>query len=81
VIRVLADALTTPAMLVERLGTAGIPSDQVRKMLDRATRLAAALNRSPVSARVGSSEVYEPIKASKRWRACSSVSSGPLLAV
>ena len=34
-------------MLVERLGTAGIPSDQTRKMLDRATRLAAALNRSP----------------------------------
>ena len=47
VIRVLADALTSPAMLVERLGTAAIPSDRVRRMLDRATRLAAALNRSP----------------------------------
>ena len=34
-------------MLLERFGTAGIPSDQIRKMLDRATRLAAALNRSP----------------------------------
>src|SRR5216683_1725506 len=47
VIRVLADALTSPAMLLERFGTAGIPGDQTRKMLDRATRLAAALTRSP----------------------------------
>src|SRR5439155_12758020 len=35
----------SPAMLIERFDTAGIPSDQTRKMLDRATRLAAALNR------------------------------------
>src|SRR6202158_3969433 len=47
VIRVLADALTRPAMLLERFGTAGTPSDQVRKMLDRAARFAAALNGSP----------------------------------
>src|SRR5712664_3209149 len=47
VIRVLADALTSPAMLLERFGPAGIPSDQTRKMLDRANRFAAALNRSP----------------------------------
>jgi site-specific DNA recombinase len=47
VIRVLADALTSPAMLLEHFGTAGIPSDEIRKMLDRATRLATALNRSP----------------------------------
>jgi len=47
VIKVLADALTRPALLLERFGTAGLPSDQTRKMLDRATRLAAALNRSP----------------------------------
>src|SRR5216683_3211091 len=46
VIRVLADALTSPAMLLERFGTAGVPGDQTRKMLDRAARLAAALNRS-----------------------------------
>ena len=46
-IRVLADALTSPAMLLERFGTAGILSDQTRKLLDRATRLATALNRSP----------------------------------
>jgi hypothetical protein len=30
VIRILLDALTNPAMLVERLGTAGIPGEQVR---------------------------------------------------
>jgi site-specific DNA recombinase len=47
VIKVLADALTSPAMLVERFGTADTPSGQTRKMLDRATRLPKALNRSP----------------------------------
>jgi hypothetical protein len=46
VIRVLADALTSPALLIERFGAA-IPSDQTRKMLDRAIRLAAVLKRSP----------------------------------
>jgi site-specific DNA recombinase len=47
VIRVLTDALTSPARLLERFGTADVPSDQTGKMLDRATRLVAALNRSP----------------------------------
>src|SRR5881392_1011450 len=47
VIRVLADALTRPAMLLERFDTAGIPRDQTSRMLDRATRFAAALKRSP----------------------------------
>jgi site-specific DNA recombinase len=47
VIGVLTDALTSPAMLLEHFGAAGIPSDQTRKMLDRATHLATALNRSP----------------------------------
>src|SRR5882762_634886 len=46
VIRVLADALTHPALLPECFGMA-IPSDQTRKMLDRAIRLAAVLKRSP----------------------------------
>src|SRR5436853_271686 len=46
VIRVLADALSSPALLIERFGTA-IPSDQTRKMLDRAIRLAAVLKRPP----------------------------------
>jgi DNA invertase Pin-like site-specific DNA recombinase len=47
VIKVLADALTRPAMLLARFDTAGVPGDQTRKMLDRATRFAAVLNRSP----------------------------------
>src|SRR5438034_1829640 len=46
VIRVLADALTRPAMLLARFDTAGIPGDQTSRMLDRATRFAAALKRS-----------------------------------
>ena len=36
-----------PGDAARALRSAGIPSDQTRKMLDRATRLAAALNRSP----------------------------------
>ena len=47
VLRILADALTSPASLVERFGAAGIPSDQIRKLLGRAARLAAALGGSP----------------------------------
>jgi DNA invertase Pin-like site-specific DNA recombinase len=47
VIRILADALTSPARLVERFGAAGMSSDQVRKLLNRSARLAAALGGSP----------------------------------
>jgi DNA invertase Pin-like site-specific DNA recombinase len=47
VIRILADALTSPASLVERFGAAGMPSDQLRKLLSRAARMAAALGGSP----------------------------------
>src|SRR5437763_16737802 len=46
VIRILADALTSPARLVERFGAAGMPSDQLRKLLSRAARVAAALGGS-----------------------------------
>src|SRR6267142_3136567 len=47
VIKVLGDALSRPAMLLERFDTAGIPGDQTSRILDRATRFVAALNRSP----------------------------------
>src|SRR6476469_5842780 len=47
VIGILADALTSPASLVERFGAAGMPSDQVRKLLSRAAGMAAALGGSP----------------------------------
>src|SRR6266513_2451807 len=47
VIRILADALTSPASLVERFGAAGMPSDQLRKLLSRAAGMAAALGGSP----------------------------------
>src|ERR1700730_7036935 len=47
VIRILADALTSRARLVERFGAAGMPGDQVRKLLSRAARMAAALDGSP----------------------------------
>src|SRR5207253_1355790 len=45
--RILFDALTSPAKLLERLGTTGMPGEQVRNMLGRAGRLAAALRGSP----------------------------------
>jgi hypothetical protein len=47
VIRILADALTSPARLVEGFGAAGVPSDQIRQLLSRATRMAATLGGSP----------------------------------
>jgi DNA invertase Pin-like site-specific DNA recombinase len=46
VIRILVDALTRPAKLVERFGAAGTASDQIRKMLGRAARLAGVLSGS-----------------------------------
>jgi DNA invertase Pin-like site-specific DNA recombinase len=46
VIRILADALSSPAGLVERFGAAGMPSDQIRKMVGRSAHLAAALGGS-----------------------------------
>ncbi|HEX3418609.1 MAG TPA: hypothetical protein VHT21_19715 [Stellaceae bacterium] len=45
VIRILVDALTSPTSLVERFGE--MPSDQIRKLLGRAARMAAALSGSP----------------------------------
>src|SRR5256885_16586580 len=47
VIRILADALTSPARLVEQFGSAGMPGDQLRKLLSRAAHMAAALGGSP----------------------------------
>jgi DNA invertase Pin-like site-specific DNA recombinase len=47
VIRILTDALTSPARLVERFDAPGMPSNQLRKLLSRAARLAAALVGSP----------------------------------
>jgi site-specific DNA recombinase len=46
VVRILIEGLTSPAKLVERFGTAGMASGQIRKMLGRAARLAAALSDS-----------------------------------
>jgi hypothetical protein len=58
VIRILVDAPTSPASLVQRFGSAAIPSDQIRKMISRAADIAAAFN--------GSSE--ETSKARSRAR-------------
>jgi site-specific DNA recombinase len=41
VVRILIEGLISPAKLVERFGTAGIGSDQIRKMLGRAAHRAA----------------------------------------
>jgi site-specific DNA recombinase len=47
VLNTLANALTSPAGFVERVGIAGIPGDQIRNVLGRATRFAAALSGAP----------------------------------
>src|SRR5947199_3559837 len=47
VIRILADALTSPAKLVERFGAASMPIDHIPKLLNRAARLAVALGGLP----------------------------------
>src|SRR6516162_8832417 len=47
VIRILVEALSSPARLLERFGTRGMPADHLRKMLARASRLAAGLSGSP----------------------------------
>src|SRR5881397_2628454 len=47
VIKILADALTSPAKLAERFGAASMPSDHIPKLLNRAARIAAALSGSP----------------------------------
>jgi site-specific DNA recombinase len=46
VVRILIEGLTSPVKLVERFGTGGMASDQIRKMLGRRARLAAALSDS-----------------------------------
>src|SRR5262249_2846910 len=47
VISILIDALTSPPRLFEGPGMSGMPGDQMRKLLGRAARLAAALRRAP----------------------------------
>jgi hypothetical protein len=47
VITILADALSSPARLLDWFGTSGMSGDQTRKMLARAARLVAALGGSP----------------------------------
>jgi DNA invertase Pin-like site-specific DNA recombinase len=47
VITILADALSSPARLLDWFGTSGMPCDQTRKIHARAARLVAALVGSP----------------------------------
>jgi hypothetical protein len=47
VIKILADALSSPAKLVERFGAANMLSNHIPKLLNRAARFAAALSGSP----------------------------------
>jgi hypothetical protein len=47
VIRILVDALTSPTRLLERFDTSGMSGDQIRTILGRVARAAAALSGSP----------------------------------
>jgi site-specific DNA recombinase len=68
VIKILADALTSPAKLVERFGAASMPSEHIPKLLNRAARLAAALGGSPDERAKPVRELVEKIIASMRRR-------------
>src|SRR5215472_12888921 len=46
VVRILIDALTTPARLLEQLGNPDMPSGHLRRLLRRAARFAATLRNS-----------------------------------
>ena len=71
VIRILVDALISPAKLLDRFGMTRMPSEQVRKMLGRAGRLAAALRGSPAERVKIVRELVEPetgyIKGPNPW--------------
>jgi len=47
VVGILIDALTSPAALLQRLGSPEMPGEQMRRLLGRAARLAATLRNSP----------------------------------
>ena len=47
VITILVKALHNPTTLLERFGTAGISSDQIRRLFSRARRLATTLSGAP----------------------------------
>jgi hypothetical protein len=47
VITILVDALSNPATLLDRFGTAAMSSDQIRRLLGRADRLATTLSSAP----------------------------------
>jgi hypothetical protein len=61
VIRILSDALTNPAKLLERLGTAAMPNAKMHKILGRANRLAVALRGSPGEQARGVRELVETV--------------------
>src|SRR5437588_7340249 len=46
VIKILVEGLTSPTRLVQQFDAAGMPSNQTRKMLGRAARIAATLSSS-----------------------------------
>jgi site-specific DNA recombinase len=47
VIKILVEGLTSPTRLIQQFDAAGMPSNQTRKMLGRAVRMAATLSGSP----------------------------------
>jgi site-specific DNA recombinase len=80
VTRVLADALTSPVTFVERFDAAAMRSDQIRKMLGRAGRLAAALSGSPGGRAKLVRELVEKVMVDEK-RLTSKLRCGPLLDV
>jgi hypothetical protein len=78
VIRILSDALTSPAGLVERFGASGMPGDQLRRLLSRAVRMAAVLTGSAAERAKLVRELVEKIILDEK-RITIKLRCGPLL--
>jgi len=77
VIRVLTDALTSPAMLLERFGTAGIPSDQTGKC-----SIMQPVSRRPSIARQRNEpKLFETSSRSRDRRECNHDQDPPLCTI
>src|SRR5947209_7798639 len=67
VISVLADALASPARLLERLSSPGMPGDQIRRLIGRAARLAALLRSAPRERARIVQQLVEQVIVDDKW--------------
>jgi site-specific DNA recombinase len=78
VLRTLVDALKSPARLLDRFGSTGMPIDQVRRMHARSARLATSLGGSPERRSAAIRELVDKVVVDEQ-RIIIRVRRGPLL--